>query len=88
MSKELLISIILGCVLVISVVSGLINSSLLSNPLFLMFGMAIILGQIVMAHLAFNQYKNISTETTKESTENEEGKDRRGEEDRSDGFDD
>ena len=53
-----------------------------------MFGMAIILGQIVMAHLAFNQYKNISTETTKESTENEEGKDRRGEEDRSDGFDD
>ena len=50
--------------------------------------MAIILGQIVMAHLAFNQYKNISTETTKESTENEEGKDRRGEKDRSDGFDD
>ena len=87
MSKELLISLILGCILVLSVVSGLINSSLLSNPLFLMFGMAIILGQIVMAHLAFNQYKNISTETTKESTENEEGKDRRGE-DRSDGFDD
>lgn len=63
---------------------GLINSSLLTNQFFLLFGLATILGQVVMAHLAFNQYKNLSTQTTKESTENEEGRDERG----NDGFDD
>jgi hypothetical protein len=37
-----------------------------------------------MGHLAFNQYKNLSVQTTKESTKNEEGTEERG----SDGFDD
>gem|GEM_PF-730838 len=87
MSKELLISLILGtfllgCVLLGLV--GLVQTSLLSSPFFLLFGFAIILGQIVMAHLAFNQYKNLSVQTTKESTKNEEGREERG----SDGFDD
>jgi len=84
MSKELLISIILGTFLLGCVLLGLAQTSLLSSPFFLLFGFAIILGQIVMAHLAFNQYKNLSVQTTKESTKNEEGREERG----SDGFDD
>ena len=67
MSKELLISLILAALLVCCVLLGLIQSDLLSNPFFLLFGLATILGQVVMAHLAFNQYKNFSTQTTKES---------------------
>ena len=84
MSKELLISIILGTFLLGCVLLGLAQTSLLSSPFFLLFGFAIILGQIVMANLAFNQYKNLSVQTTKESTKNEEGREERG----SDGFDD
>jgi hypothetical protein len=41
-----------------------------------------------MAHLAFNQYKNLSNQTTKESTENEQGREERGDEQGNDGFDD
>ena len=74
MSKELLISIILGTFLLGCVLLGLVQTSLLSSPFFLLFGFAIILGQIVMAHLAFNQYKNLSTQTTNESIDNEEGR--------------
>jgi len=84
MSKELLISLILCALLMGCVLMGLINSELLTNQFFLLFGLATILGQVVMAHLAFNQYKNLSTQTTKESTDNEEGRDERGK----DGFDD
>ena len=84
MSKELLISIILGATLLFCVFLGLVQTNLLSNPFFLLFGLAIILGQIVMSHLAFNQYKNLTIQTTKESTNNEEGREERG----NDGFDD
>ena len=88
MSKELLISLILGVLLLCCVLLGLIQSELLSNPFFLLFGLATILGQVVMAHLAFNQYKNFSTQTTKESINDEEGRDERGQDRGSDGFDD
>ena len=64
------------------------QSSLLSNPFFLLFGLAIILGQVIMAHLAFNQYKNLSTQTTNESIDNEEGREEGREERGTDGFDD
>ena len=86
MTKELLISLILGALLMGCVLLGILKSSLLSNQFFLLFGLATILGQVVMAHLAFNQYKNLSIQTTKESTENEEGSDERGDERVNDGF--
>ena len=88
MSKELIISLILGTLLMGCVLLGFIQTSLLSNQFFLLFGLATILGQVVMAHLAFNQYKNLSNQTTKESTENEERREERGEERGNDGFDD
>ncbi|MDG1325752.1 MAG: hypothetical protein P8P49_08295 [Opitutales bacterium] len=84
MSKELLISLTLGATLLFCVLLSVVQTSLLSNPFFLLFGLAIILGQIVMSHLAFNQYKNLTIQTTKESTNNEEGREERG----NDGFDD
>ena len=88
MSKELLISLVLGAVLLCCLALGIVQSSLLSNPFFLLFGLAIILGQVIMAHLAFNQYKNLSTQTTNESIDNEEGKEEGREERGTDGFDD
>jgi hypothetical protein len=88
MSKELLISLVLGAVLLFCIVFGIFQASLLSNPFFLLFGLAIILGQVIMAHLAFNQYKNLSTQTTKESIDNEEGREEGREERGTDGFDD
>ncbi len=88
MSKELLISLILGALLLLSVILGLVQTSLLSNPFFLLFGLAIILGQVVMAHLAFNQYKSLTTKLTKEGDTHEEGRDGPAEERGTDGFDD
>jgi len=88
MSKELLISLILGAVLLFCIALGIFQSTLLSNPFFLLFGLAIILGQVIMAHLAFNQYKNLSTQTTNESIDNEEGREEGREERGTDGFDD
>jgi len=88
MSKELLISLVLGVVLLCCLALGIVQSSLLSNPFFLLFGLAIILGQVIMAHLAFNQYKNLSTQTTNESIDNEEGREEGREERGTDGFDD
>jgi membrane-bound ClpP family serine protease len=88
MTKELSISLVLGAVLLLCMTMGLVQSTLLSNPFFLLFGLAIILGQVVMAHLAFNQYKSLTTQPTKESNENEEGRDRPGKERETDGFDD
>ena len=88
MSKELLISLVLGAVLLFCIALGIFQASLLSNPFFLLFGLAIILVQVIMAHLAFNQYKNLSTQTTNESIENEEGRDEGREERGTDGFDD
>ena len=88
MSKELLISLVLGAILFCCMMLGMVHSTLLSNPFFLLFGLAVIVGQVIMAHLAFNQYKNLSIQTTKESTENEEGRDERGDDRGNDGFDD
>ena len=88
MSKELLISLVLGAVLLCCIALGIFNHHCLSNPFFLLFGLAIILGQVIMAHLAFNQYKNLSTQTTNESIDNEEGREEGREERGTDGFDD
>ena len=88
MSKELLISLVLCAVLLCCLALGIVHSSLLSNPFFLLFGLAIILGQVIMAHLAFNKYKNLSTQTTNESIDNEEGREEGREERGTDGFDD
>ena len=84
MTKELLISLVLAAVLLFCLALGMLQSSLLSNPFFLLIGLATILGQVVMAHLAFNQYKNLSIQTINESDNNEERREERG----SDGFDD
>ena len=88
MTKELLISLILAAVLLFCLVLGMFQSSLLSNPFFLLIGLATILGQVVMAHLAFNQYKNLSIQTINERDNDEERREERREERGSDGFDD
>jgi hypothetical protein len=88
MTKELLISLVLAAVLLFCLGLGMLQSSLLSNPFFLLIGLATILGQVVMAHLAFNQYKNLTIQTINERDNDEERREERREERGSDGFDD
>ena len=53
------------------------------DPFFLIAGLVCVVGQVVSAHLAFNQYKTLSTQTPNEGEEND-----RGDEQSADGFDD
>ena len=82
MSKELLISISFGGAILVALVCGMVQPSVLSSPFFLLVGLVCVIGQIVMAHLAFNQYKHLSTQTPNEGNENDR------EERSDDGFDD
>ena len=83
MSKELLISFSFGGAILVALIWGIAQPPILANPFFLLVGLVCVVGQIVMAHLAFNQYKNLSTQTPNEGEEND-----RGEERSADGFDD
>jgi hypothetical protein len=82
MSKELLISLGFGVALLLVLAWGIIDQAIVRNPIFLLVGWVCVAGQIVTAHLAFNQYKNLSTQTPNEGEEND------GEERSEDGFDD
>ena len=82
MSKELLISLGFGAALLLVLAWGIIDQPIVRNPIFLLVGWVCVAGQIVTAHLAFNQYKNLSTQTPNEGEEND------GEERTEDGFDD
>jgi hypothetical protein len=82
MSKELLISLGFGAALLLVLAWGIIDQAIVRNPIFLLVGWVCVAGQIVTAHLAFNQYKNLSTQTPNEGEEND------GEERTEDGFDD
>ena len=82
MSKELLISLFFGAAVVVALSWGIIDRTIVRNPVFLLVGLVCVAGQIVMAHLAFNQYKNLSTQTPNEGQENDR------EERSEDGFDD
>jgi hypothetical protein len=88
MSKELIISLSFGGAVLLALILGTIvdgifeegNTSALS--IFVMITLVCVVGQIVTAHLAFNQYKNISTQTPNEGQENDR------EQRSDDGFDD
>lgn len=66
----------------VALIWGFAQTEILSNPFFLLVGLVCVVGQIVMAHIAFNQYKNISTQTPNEGQENDR------EQRSDDGFDD
>lgn len=64
---------------------GIADTAIVNNPIFLLLGVVAFVGQIVTAHLAFNQFSNTTEpETANQETENERGRD----EAESDGFDD
>ena len=64
---------------------GFVDIGVVSNPIFLLLGVVAFVGQIVTAHLAFNQFKN----STEQETANQEKKNDSGRnEEESDGFDD
>jgi hypothetical protein len=83
--KELIISFAFLGVFLLALIWGVVDTSIVSNPIFLLLGVVAFVGQIVTAHLAFNQFsKSTEPETVNQETENEQGRDP-GE---SDGFDD
>ena len=84
MPKELVLSIVFLGIFLLAFVWGLIDSSILSELLFLVVAVACVIGHVVTAHLAYNQFKNI----TEPETDNEDDEDERKEKRSGDGFDD
>jgi membrane protein implicated in regulation of membrane protease activity len=84
MPKELVLSIVFLGIFLLAFVWGLIDTSVLSNLLFLVVAVACIIGHVVTAHLAYNQFKNV----TEPETVNEDDEDERKEKGSGNGFDD
>ena len=64
---------------------GIVDTAIVKNPIFLLLGVVAFVGQIVTAHLAFNQFNNSTElESANQEKDNEQGRD----EGESDGFDD
>ena len=85
MPKELIISFAFLGVFLLALVWGIVDASMVKNPIFLLVGLVSFVGQIVTAHLAFNQFKH----ATEPEIANKETEDDGGREDgESDGFDD
>ena len=86
MTKELIISLFFGGAVLLALILGIFVDSIFDDTsllsIFVMITLVCVVGQIVMAHLAFNQYKNLSTQTPNEGQENDR------EERSDDGFDD
>lgn len=83
MPKELIISFAFLGVFLLVLIWGCVDTDMVKNPIFLLAGAVSFIGQVVTAHLAFNQFKN-ATETANQETEEDDGE-QQGE---SDGFDD
>ena len=85
MPKELIISFAFLGVFLLALAWGIVDSTIVQNPIFLLVGVVSFVGQVVTAHLAFNQFKHATEpETENKETENDGGR-KDGE---SDGFDD
>ncbi len=84
MPKELILSIVFLGIFFLAFAWGLIDNSVLGELLFLVVAVACVIGHVVTAHLAYNQFKNL-TET---ETVNEDDEDDRKEKRSGDGFDD
>jgi Na+/melibiose symporter-like transporter len=86
MTKELIISLSFGGAVLLALIFGIFVDSIFDDTsllsIYVMITLVCVVGQIVMAHLAFNQYKNLSTQTPNEGQENDR------EERSDDGFDD
>jgi|TARA_B110000438_G_scaffold245899_1_gene247177 hypothetical protein len=83
--KELIISFAFLGVFLLALIWGVVDTAIVQNPIFLLLGVVAFVGQIVTAHLAFNQFNNSTEpETANQEKENEQGRD----EGESDGFDD
>ena len=85
MPKELIISFSFLGVFLLALIWGVVDTAIVQNSIFLLLGVVASVGQIVTAHLAFNQFNNSTEpETANQEKDNEQGRD----EGESDGFDD
>ena len=87
MTKELIISLTFLGIFVIALVAGFAYPEKFVKDLYyLLVAVTCLIGHIVMAHLAFNQFKaTTETETANKETTDDDGGNKQGE---SDGFDD
>ena len=84
MPKELILSTVFLGLFFLAFIWGLVDKSVLSELLFLVVAVACVIGHVVTAHLAYNQFKNI----TEPETVNEDDEDDRKETGSGNGFDD
>ena len=84
MPKELVLSIVFLGIFLLAFIWGLVDGSVLSELLFLVVAVACVIGHVVTAHLAYNQFNTI----TELETVNEDDEDDRKEKGNGDGFDD
>jgi len=54
--KELIISFAFLGVFLLALIWGIADTAIVNNPIFLLLGVVAFVGQIVTAHLAFNQF--------------------------------
>ena len=91
MPKELIISFAFLGVFLLALMWGIVDTAIVKNPIFLLVGVVSFVGQVVTAHLAFNQFKQATElETANKETDNDGGRENGedGEDGESDGFDD
>ncbi|MFP6900745.1 MAG: hypothetical protein VCA36_07355 [Opitutales bacterium] len=84
MPKELVLSIVFLGIFLLAFLWGLIDKSVLSELLFLVVAVACVIGHVVTAHLAYNQFKNITEPETFNEDEEDDGNEKGNEH----GFDD
>ena len=90
MTKELILSLAFLGIFVIALIAGFVyRETLVGNVYYLLAAVTCLIGHVVMAHLAFNQFKTTTEPETanKESTDDDGGNEKR-ESGESGGFDD
>ena len=85
MSRELIISFAFLGVFLLALAWGIVDTSIVKNPIFLLVGVVSFVGQVVTAHLAYNQFKHATEPETANKETDDDGGRKDGE---SDGFDD
>ena len=85
MPKELVLSTVFLGIFLLAFIWGLVDGSVLTELLFLVVAVACVIGHVVTAHLAYNQFNKI---TELETVNEDEEDDRRKEKGNGDGFDD
>jgi len=76
MPKELVLSIVFLGMFLLAFLWGLFDIKILKEPVFLAVAVACLIGHVVTAHLAYNQFKNLTEPETFNEEEEDDGKEK------------